>query len=378
MNFLHSILLGFRLGQRSLAIIWRDKSLLVFPFISLTVALLIFGNFYLTVGPDKMQLMLNTLRNEQGVQTINFGYYIALIVAMLFITIVATAMNFALAACTYISIQENRDSKLRDGFSVATRRAAGIALWSLFSMTLGVFFTLLDEFRRSSMFVRRNLGGTWQNITMLTIPIAVIEGRNLIASSLKSRRMMRETWGSNLSARFGTAWFILLLNTPLIVKYITLQTSGVGLTLLFTEVALVYFACTIIVAQTAKAVLRVVLYRFAETGEAYHGFSHELLASAFESHVVTIHALPSKSARREKVKEYALLGVEDSDSEAMETLREAEGAGEESAATTESDSSDQAPSTTEGSDDADNDDAADSEPKYERVVLTNSDDGKQS
>jgi hypothetical protein len=258
-------------------------------------AITILGFFYLTVGPDKMQLMLNTLRNEQGVQTLNVGYYGALAIALYVLASLATAMNFALAVCTRISI-EGGDSKLWDGFGTVMKRLPAILIWSVLSLTLGLLWTLLDQERRSSAFLRRRFGNTWSNMTMLVAPVVMLEKRNVVAAIWRSRTMMRETWGRNLEARFGTFWFIAVLNIPLVIKYATLSFAGTGLTLPFAEIGLIYFACTIILAQTTKAVLRVVFYRFAAEGAVSEGFDRELLEESFESYVLVKKVLDHTEA----------------------------------------------------------------------------------
>lgn len=290
MTWRETISIRFRIAWKCVGIILHDKSLLVFPLISMTFTLTILGFFYLTVGPDKMQLMLNTLRNEQGVQTINVGYYGALGIALFLIAALATAMNFALTACTRISL-EGHDSKLRDGFTIAIRRLPAIFVWSLLSITLGLLWTLLDQERRSSTFLRRRFGNTWNNMTMLVAPVAILENTNIASAVWRSKSLMQETWGRNLSARFGTFWFVVALNLPLIAKYVALRYSGLGLTLPFVEIALVYFSCTIILAQTTKAVLRVVLYRFAADNEVARGFDRPLLEEVFESYVLVKKAV---------------------------------------------------------------------------------------
>lgn len=274
--------LGFRfhIAVKCLGIIRADKSILFFPFASMVFACTILSFFYFTVGPDKLQLMLNTLRNEQGVQTINAGYYGSLAVAFFLIVTLATAMNFALAACIRIRL-DGEDSKVWDGIAVVLRRLPAILAWSVISITLGALWTLLDQERRSSSYLRRKFGNTWQNMSMLTVPIAVFENRNIFSALLRSRTLVNDTWGRNVSARFGFVWFVVILSLPLLFKFIILQVSGVGITLPFAEIALLYFACALILAGTAKSILKVVLYRFAAEGTISEGFDREALEGAF-------------------------------------------------------------------------------------------------
>jgi len=262
-------------------IIFTHKSLVIFPCISMSFACTVLGFFYFTVGPDKMQLMLNTLRNEQGVQTINVSYYGALAVALYLVVALATAMNFALINCISIGL-DGKNARILEGLTAAGRRLPAVFAWSILSITLGALWTLFDQERRSSVFLRRRFGNTWNNMSMLAVPITVLENQNIVTAVLRSRMLLQDTWGRNVSASFGTIWFLVILNFPLLIKYIFLRMSGMGITLPFAEFALLYIACTLILTQTAKAVFKVVLYRFAAKGVASGGFDRETLECAFQ------------------------------------------------------------------------------------------------
>lgn len=279
---MYGMKLRLRIVARCASVILADRTLVVFPFISMSFAVTTLCFFYFTVGPDKMQLMLNTLRNEQGVQTLNLGYYGALATALFLVVSLATAMNFALVNCIRISLDGHK-SRIWDGISVVLKRVPAILVWSFLAITLGLLWTLFDQERRSSAVLRRRFGNTWNNMSILTVPVAVLENRNIFGAIARSKTMVQDTWGRNLTAQFGSLWFVAILSIPLIVKYALLWFSGTGLTLPFAEFALVYFACSVILAQTAKAIFKIVLYRYASEGVVTAGFDLDSLKGAFWS-----------------------------------------------------------------------------------------------
>ena len=278
-----SFKLQFRVVAKSARFIFAHKNFLFFPFASMAFASTVLSFFYFTVGPDKMQLMLNTLRNEQGVQTINASYYGALAVALYLIVAFSTAMNLALTACIRLGL-EGEQATIWDGLTAAVRRAPAVFLWSAVSLSVGALWTLFDQERRSSAILRRRFGNTWSIISTLTVPVAVSERRNVFSALFRSRTLMHATWGENVSARFGTFWLVAMLSVPLWVKYILLKLAGTGITLPFAEFVLVYIACSLILAQTAKAIFKVVLYRFAAEGVVVEGFDRRTLEDAFVNH----------------------------------------------------------------------------------------------
>ena len=217
MSIVSGIGLRLRIVGGCARVIFIDKTLLFFPCVSMITACVTLCFFYFTVGPDKMQLMLNTLRNEAGVQTINVGYYGALAVAIYLVVALATAMNFALAACIRITL-DGQDSGIWDGIGVILRRIPSIFIWSLVSITLGAIWTIFDQERRSSAFLRRRFGNTWNCMSMLTVPVVVLEGRNIFGAVLRSRSLVKEVWGTGITANFGSLLFVLILSVPLMFK----------------------------------------------------------------------------------------------------------------------------------------------------------------
>lgn len=280
MHFWQRIGLGWQLGKRSLWVVWNDKTLLAFPFLTIVCYALTVLMFHLSVGPDKLQFFINTLRNEEGVQHINWDYYVAALVAYLALAVISTFFNVALVGCTHISLGE-RDSKFGDGFRVAFHHVISIIVWALVSSTIGLLLNLLDRERHSARPLRRILGMAWSVMTYFVVPFMVVENTNLFNAFRHSPKIMRDTWGENLGVQFSIFWFNVLLNVPLLLVSLALFIFGFTLNTFWMAMGITYLLLTIVIAQTAKSVLTVVLYKYAVDNAVPNGFEDAPLEAAF-------------------------------------------------------------------------------------------------
>lgn len=271
---------GCHLGIRSLIVVLRDKTLLVFPLITTFITVTTVSFFYVSVGPDKFQAFFNTIRNDRGVQHINWGYYLDALIAYGVLAIITVFFSVGLVVCTRITLDE-RDSKFTDGFMTATRKLHWIILWAFISWTIGPVLNLLDHQRHTSRWVRKILKTTWSLLSYFVIPILIIDNVNVFSAIRRSVTQMTSKWGKGAVSQLGLVWFFLLLNIP------TMLIFGFGTypegpwPSILTLVILLYGYGTIVVYQTASSVLSVVLYKYASDGIVVKGFKEEYLRDAF-------------------------------------------------------------------------------------------------
>ncbi len=280
MSLMSRILVGWRLSLSSIRYVLRDKSLLYFPLTSAIFILVTVGLFYIAVGPDKMKLFINTRFNDLGVQYVNWGYYMTVLLAYLGLSVITMVMNAALVACADRTMQ-GEDTTYKQGIVAALSRIFGIVPWALISSTVGLLFTLMDQERRCSKILRNWFGASWSTLTYFVLPVMVVERRNVFSAFRRSKELMRNTWGENLQPRFGLFWLLLLLNTPILLAGILIQFSEWNFNHAIGLIMLLYFGVTVLLAQTARAVLNVALHHFA-TDRIVKGFTIELLREAFK------------------------------------------------------------------------------------------------
>ena len=299
---------GLSLSVDSLYVVLRDKTLLWFPLLSMSMTMLTVWMFYLAAGNDKMMFIVNTQVNAVGQQSLNYGYYATVFIAYLCLHGFAVYCNTALVACAHISMTE-RDSKFRDGIQAATRALPSLVIYSLLASTIGTLLSLLDREKHLSRIIRAVVRSGWSLLTYFVIPVIVVERRFIFSALPRSGQIMGQTWGEALSAHFGLGWFLLLLNIPTAGFFAYEYYAGVVMPF-SSALVLSWLLFTLILGTTAKNVLTVVLYLYATTGEAPKGWKAEALQNAFGTStappaVVTAEPVAVEAAPVAKVEEEA-------------------------------------------------------------------------
>jgi hypothetical protein len=280
MSVLARIGRGCHLGIHSLLIVLRDKTLLLFPLITCTSVMATIGFFWILVGPDKLLFIFNSLRNERGVQIINWGYYDNVAFAYFMLAFVSVFFTVGLIACARITV-EGQDSKFADGFKVASRNLHWVVVWAFISWTIGPVLNLLDHERHTSRLVRKVLKTTWSLLSYFVIPIMVVDKVNVFSAIRRSTTTMTNTWGKGAVSRLGLGWFFLLLNLPAIAFVIFGNLREGEWPHPFTLFVVLWVYGTVVVYQTASSVLSVVLYKYALDGTVAQGFKEAHLKAAF-------------------------------------------------------------------------------------------------
>ena len=279
MNFGSRVLASWRLGWSGLRVILKDKTLLGFPAVTIAAILSILSLVYIVIGPNLQVLVLAAVTDATAPDNGTF-YYTLLLAWYFMLAFVAVAMHVALVGAIDISMNE-RDSKFRDGISIAMQFIPSIITWTLINYSVGFILTLLDQQRHTSKLVRMVLGTAWSIITFLAIPVMVVEKLNIFSALSRSSKLMEKTWGQNLHPGFGLGYFFLLLNIPLVifctVNYFQEGEASVSMDLLGT----MYFLLTLVMVQASRSVLMVALFEYAATGKVPQGFEEDFLRSAF-------------------------------------------------------------------------------------------------
>ena len=263
---------GCHLGYRSLRIVFRDKTLLLFPLIPFSIAAAIAFLFSVIIGPDELNWALLSVNLMHHFRYVVMLYALAAVVSVFF--------EVGLVACARITIDE-RDSKFVDGLQVAFKKLHWVILWAFISWTIGPVLGLLDQLRHTANLVQKIAKTNWSQLRFFLLPILVIDNVNVFSAIRRSIRTTTKTWGKGTVAQFGLMWFFLLLNVPTIVL-IALGHYREGpwpspLTLVV--ICMVYF--TFITYQTASTVLSVVLYKYASDGSVVKGFDAAWMKEAF-------------------------------------------------------------------------------------------------
>lgn len=295
---------GCNLGIRSLGVVLRDKTLLVFPMIPFTSVIAVVTIFWWLIGSDLLIWSI-LATNMVQVRSILIAFSIYLLFG-----VVSVFFGVGLVTCTRITLEE-RDSKFLDGFHHAVRNLHWIAIWTFISWTFGPLLNLLDHLRYTTLLVRRILNSSWSTVSYFVVPILVVDKVNIFSALGRSVEVMSKAWGKGAVSRLGLYWFFLFMNIPTIALFAWGHWPDGPWPNSLTLVVLLYIYTTIVVYQTANSVLSVVLYKYASDGTVVPGFKEEHLKNAFAQPVLYVLAMENPGEGYKPVEEPAERGAPD-------------------------------------------------------------------
>lgn len=267
---------GLRLTKASWQVMREDKELIALPVMS-AVTSLIFLVLFLAVPV----VLIGTS------QAVNLLSYIALFLSYLglaFITIFFQSALILFANERMTGGNPTLKSALRD----AWKNARHILPWAIITATVSVVLNLISE--RAGFIgkiVVALVGVAWTIVTLLVLPILVIEGVGVKEAFTRSGGALKRTWGEELTGLWGIGIIRFLAMLPGILFFGGMIYIGIS-----TEVYLVaQFGFILMVIwlvvlglffSALSGVFRTALYRYAMFGETSAGFSQDLLENAFK------------------------------------------------------------------------------------------------
>lgn len=216
------------------------------------------------------------LRREAG----PVGYAMVGLVAYYCLSVMVTAVAVGVAGLVADSL-ESRPVSSSTGWRVIALRRRSIAGWALVDLVAGVPSRTIGSWTVDQLTVLL-IGFGWGLVSFFAIPTIALTGGSPLATARQSLRLVRRRWGD---AVYSTVYLwvraVVVFGLPATVAAIAgvLLIRGdrviIGGALFAAGVA--GLALAYLVTQTARAVLTVALYRYAESGTVYGAFPSELL-----------------------------------------------------------------------------------------------------
>ncbi|WP_311174024.1 DUF6159 family protein [Halobellus ordinarius] len=250
---------GFEITRDSLRIFTQRPTLLILPALSLLAV----GSAFAILGVIVFEqgLVASLLLND-------LYKYSALFCAIAISSSVATFFNAAVVHCA-AQLFEGNSTSVRGGLAAAWRARRQIALWAGTAATLGTVLYILDEkFGVVGSLTRVVFDLAWALLTFFIVPVIVLDERRSLRRQLRrSGSHFRDTWGESVSATLGVSFVFLIVALPGIALgaagYFVLD-GVVAVGALVGGGGIV--VASIVGSQTASAVVRTALYRYATTG----------------------------------------------------------------------------------------------------------------
>jgi len=184
---------------------------------------------------------------------------------------------------------EGGDPGFPDGLRIARNRAGMILGYSAIAATLGVLLSLLRG-RQGQAGVGALVAGigglAWNVATFLVVPVLAAKGLGPVAAIKESSRLLRKTWGKQLTGTMGMGvafallMFLVLGATGALVV-LTGQAGQQALSVPILAAGITLFALLAVVNSTLMGIYRGAVYLNADRGEVAPQFGQEMITQAF-------------------------------------------------------------------------------------------------
>lgn len=258
---------GWQLAKMSLRIVKKDKEILLFPFLSAIVTLMILASFF--IG-----LFLTVDLGGEDFGGFSWAFYAFWVVFYFVSFFVTVFFNVAVIGCATIRMNGG-DPTVRDGFRIAGENIKYILMWTLFSATIGLILRAIQErVGIIGKFIIGALGMTFTIAAYFAVPVFVYEKLGPWKALKRSVSLFRNTWGEVVVGNLGLGAVFLLLGLlgllPMIVgvALLTFWSVVIGV-----AIAVIYWIILALVYSAAQSVLVAALYRFATTGQISEEFA---------------------------------------------------------------------------------------------------------
>lgn len=267
------------LAKASFGVLRSDKELLIFPFVSFIVLILVSISFFIP-----FVVTGGGIPSSDGGQLPILSYVILFLFYLVSYT-VTFFFNTALVGAALIRL-DGGDPTLRDGFRIAFSRLPQIVGYALIAATVGMVLRAISE--RAGIFgplIAGIIGFAWNVATFLVVPVLAIEGVGPIAAIKRSGSLLRQTWGEQLIGNigiglvFGLIGFVVMIVGVLAMVVLFQASTALG----FVALAVMLLALGIVglVGSAVSGIYVASLYRYATKGDGGTMFSAADLSGAF-------------------------------------------------------------------------------------------------
>lgn len=274
---------GWQLTKASWAVLRADKELLWFPVFSGIAITLAMITFFVPLSAMYGLFSVGAPEEISGV----VGVIVMFIFYMISYTI-SFYFNTALIGAALIRL-DGDDPTLRDGIRIANSKLGAILGYAAISATVGVILKMIQERGGIVGQILSGLGGlAWSVATFLVVPVLVTRDLSPFEAIKESSRLVKETWGEQLSGNFtiGGIFFLLYLALFIVIAPLMFFAAsstesgalpGIGIFLLIAVALLLS-----ILSSAMQSVLQAAVYRFAEAGRAPDEFEIDAIRNAFQ------------------------------------------------------------------------------------------------
>jgi len=281
-SFSDRLNISIGLVQASSAILLKNRSLLLFPLISMIAALLVLASFAWPSGG--IGSLMTLIPDGKAFTNSHYAAYFLFYLCEYFVVFF---FNTALVGAVMKQL-DGEDATFGDGLRIAFSKLYTIFGYALISATVGVVLRAIEE---RSGWLGRIIGGllgtSWTLATYFVVPVLAANDVGPIEAVKQSARLFTRTWGETALGATG-------MGLTFAMFFLLVLAGGMGLTelakhvfqseLMMQAMQLLTIGSLIIVMLIFSALSRiyaVALYRYASDSAGTAGFDTDALALAF-------------------------------------------------------------------------------------------------
>jgi hypothetical protein len=258
---------GWRLGGAAIGFVLSSRPLQRFLLVAISSAVVISAG---------LAVVAVVLRRHGG----PVQYVLAGLGGYYCLSLMTTAVAVGAAGLVADAL-EDRPVRPSTGWEMIRRRRRTIAGWALIDLAVGVPSKYIGSWTVDQLGALV-LGFGWGLLSFFAIPTIALTGATTLGTARHSLRLMRGRWGD---AVYGTVYLwvraVVVFGLPaaaaVAVGVLLIRNSRVFLGGALFAAGVAGVALTYLLTMTARTVITVVLYRYADSGTVYPSFPAELL-----------------------------------------------------------------------------------------------------
>jgi len=282
---------SFALVKSSWHVLRQDKELMALPVLATVASILLtlplLGAAF--VGFSSGNVAQSSAATDTTT-TLGAGDIVGLILLGLAYFVGAYVVIFFQAALVLAANERmsGGNPTLSTALAAAWENKGRVASWALISATVSLVLQAVQE---KAGFIGRlvvgALGLAWALVTIMVLPVLVIEKVGVKEAFTKSADAFKRTWGESMVGNGGIGLVSFLLGLAVVavsLPFILLGANGSnGLLLgLGIVILIVGILAVSIFSAALNGVFRTALYRYAILGDEFGGFTHEQISGAFK------------------------------------------------------------------------------------------------
>jgi hypothetical protein len=276
------------LTKASWQVLREDKELIALPAISAVASLIFVTPFFaIAAFTASTNQTSSSTTSSSGDISLGIPGYIALFLAYLVVAYITIFFQSALILAANERMTGGNPT-LKSAIRGAWANAGHILPWAIISATVSI---VLQAIQQRAGFIGKIVVGlvgvAWTLVTMLVLPILVIEGVGVKEALTRSGAAFKRTWGENVvgNGAIGLISFLAMLAGILVcggIIFIGTSTGFWPVGLLGGILMVIWILLVSVFSTALSGVFRTALYRYAMFGESSSGFSQDLIEHAFK------------------------------------------------------------------------------------------------